>query len=41
MVGSEESPVEDSYQVINWLEDMSILAWSGTESLETVETGWK
>jgi hypothetical protein len=36
MLGSEESVVEDSYQVLNWLENMSILAGSGTEWLEPV-----
>ncbi len=40
MVGSEESVVEDSYQVLNWLENMSILAGSGMEWLAPVETGW-
>jgi hypothetical protein len=40
MFGSEESVVEDRYQVLNWLENMSFLAGSGTERLEPVETGW-
>ncbi len=38
-IGSEESVVDDSYQVLNWLEDMSIFAGFGTEWLEQVETG--
>ncbi len=40
MIGSEDSLVEDSYQILNWLEDMSILAGFGKEMLELVETGW-
>ncbi len=40
MIGTEESVVEESYQVLNWLlVNMSILAGSGTEWLEPVETG--
>jgi len=39
MIGSEESVLEDSYHILNWLEDMSIIAGSGTEWLEPVETG--
>ncbi len=39
MIGSEETVIDDSYQVLNWLEDMSNLAGSGTEWLELVETG--
>ncbi len=39
MNGNAESVVEDSYQVLNWLKNMSILAGSGTEWLELVETG--
>jgi hypothetical protein len=39
MIGSEESVEEDSYQVLNWLENKSILAGFGMERLETVETG--
>jgi hypothetical protein len=39
IIGSEESVVEDSYHVLNWLENMSILSGSGTEWLELVETG--
>jgi hypothetical protein len=39
MIGSEDSLVEDSYQILNWLEDMSILAGFGKEMLELVETG--
>ncbi len=40
MIGNEESVVEDSYQVLNWLENMSIIAGSGMGWLEPVATGW-
>ncbi len=36
---SEETVVEDSCHIINWLVDISIIAGSGTEWLEPVETG--
>ena len=40
MIGTEESVVEESYQVLNWLlVNMSILAGSGMEWLAPVETG--
>jgi hypothetical protein len=39
MNGSEGSVVEDSYHVLNWMENMSILSGSGTEWLEPLETG--
>jgi hypothetical protein len=39
MIGSEENVVEDSYHILNWLKDMSILAGSGTEWLEPVDAG--
>ncbi len=40
MIGSEESVVEDSYQVLNsGLENLSVIAGSGTEWLEPVEIG--
>jgi hypothetical protein len=38
MVGSDHSMVVDSYQVLNLLENMSILPGFGTEWLEPVET---
>jgi hypothetical protein len=40
MIGSEESVLVDTYQVLNWLQNMSILAGFDTGWLEPVETGW-